>query len=90
MKDVYALLRRGPDVLVPSDRSIPRALTSGLTIYEADRNSGAAQSFAALAKRYATRTAAGALTASDETTPTLSGESEPSSRRRNRILRRGN
>jgi pilus assembly protein CpaE len=49
MKDVYALLRRGPDVLVPSDRSIPRALTSGLTIYEADRNSGAGQAFAALA-----------------------------------------
>jgi pilus assembly protein CpaE len=90
MKDVYALLRRGPDVLVPSDRSIPRALTSGLTIYEADRNSGAGQAFAALAKRYSARTAAGALAASDETTSTLTGESEPSSRRRNRILRRGN
>ena len=90
MKDVYALLRRGPDVLVPSDRSIPRALTSGLTIYEADRNSGAGQAFAALAKRYAARTAGGALAASDETTSTMTGESEPSSRRRNRILRRGN
>ena len=90
MKDVYALLRRGPDVLVPSDRSIPRALTSGLTIYEADRNSGAGQAFAALAKRYSARIAAGALAASDDTTSTMTGESEPSSRRRNRILRRGN
>jgi pilus assembly protein CpaE len=91
MKDVYSLLRKGPDVLVPSDRSIPRALTSGLTIYEAERNSGAGQAFAALARRYAARTAASALpVADDAVTTTMTGESDPGSGRRLRLMRRGN
>ena len=33
MSDVYSLLKKDPDILVPSDRAIPRALTVGETIY---------------------------------------------------------
>ena len=36
------VLGRSPDMLVPSDRAIPRALTDGNPIYEADPKSGAA------------------------------------------------
>ena len=41
MTDVYEPAKKDPDVLVPSDRAIPRALTVGETIYEADPKSGA-------------------------------------------------
>jgi pilus assembly protein CpaE len=50
--DVYRLLGKLPDVLVPSDRAIPRALTSGKTIFEVDSRSGPARSFAELAYHY--------------------------------------
>ena len=50
--DVYRLLGKLPEVLVPSDRAVPRALTSGKTIFEADQRSGPAQSFASLAHHY--------------------------------------
>jgi pilus assembly protein CpaE len=50
--DVYRLLGKLPDVLVPSDRAIPRALTSGKTIFEVDSKSGPARSFAELAYHY--------------------------------------
>jgi len=51
-RDVRQLLGKTPDVLVPSDRAIPKALTSGRTIVEADPGSGAAKAFASLAERY--------------------------------------
>lgn len=50
--DVEQLLGRTPDVLVGSDRAIPRALTSGQPIVVAEPKSKAARSYAALAERY--------------------------------------
>jgi pilus assembly protein CpaE len=50
--DVEQLLGRAPDVLVGSDRAIPRALTSGQPIVVAEPKSKAARSFASLAERY--------------------------------------
>ena len=50
--DVEQLLGRAPDVLVGSDRAIPRALTSGEPITVAEPKSKAARSYAALAERY--------------------------------------
>ena len=60
--DVERLLGRKPDVLVPSDRAIPRAVTEGKTIVEAEPRSQAAQAFRELAsiasrERIATTTA---------------------------------
>jgi pilus assembly protein CpaE len=52
MSEVYELLQKAPDVLVPSDRAIPRALTSGEAIYDADPKSGAARAYATLAQHY--------------------------------------
>ena len=48
--DVEQLLGRRPDVLVPSDRAIPRALTEGRTIVDADPRSAAAKAFMQLAE----------------------------------------
>jgi len=50
--DVEHLLGRRPDVLVPSDRAIPRAITGGRTIVAAEPRSEAARAFALLAQRY--------------------------------------
>jgi pilus assembly protein CpaE len=47
--DVEQLLGRKPDVLVPSDRAIPRAVTEGKTIVEAEPSSEAARAFQELA-----------------------------------------
>jgi pilus assembly protein CpaE len=52
LQDVEQLLGRAPDVLVGSDRAIPRALTSGEPIMVAEPKSKSARSFAALAARY--------------------------------------
>ena len=51
-EDVQELLGRAPDVLVGSDRAIPRALTNGQPIVVAAPRSKAALSYAALAERY--------------------------------------
>jgi pilus assembly protein CpaE len=87
MSDVYSLLRKGPDVLVPSDRSIPRALTSGETIYEAEPKSGAGRAYASLAEYYL------ALTASDyaaSANGSAAGELPSAApARRRRLLRKG-
>jgi pilus assembly protein CpaE len=52
MGDVERLLGRRPDVLVPSDRAIPTAITEGRTIVAAEPHSAAARAFASLAQRY--------------------------------------
>ena len=52
--DVERLLGRRPDVLVPSDRAIPRALTVGQPIVIAEPRSGAAKAFTGLAAWYTT------------------------------------
>jgi pilus assembly protein CpaE len=55
--DVAELLGRMPDVLVGSDRAIPRALTNGQPIVVADPRTKAAGSYGALAQRYLAATA---------------------------------
>jgi pilus assembly protein CpaE len=51
-EDVVAILGRSPDVLVPSDRSIPRAVNQGEPIVAAKRRSEAARAFQSLAALY--------------------------------------
>jgi pilus assembly protein CpaE len=80
--DVARLLGRRPDVLVPSDRAIPRALTVGEPIVVAQPRSGAAKAFAALAKGYID---AGASTAAP-VAPI--GEPDGTGNRRRRMLMR--
>jgi len=87
MADVYSLLKKDPDVLVPSDRAIPRALTVGETIYEADPKSGAGRAYEALAQHYLKLTRAAEPAAGFDTSE-LEGAG-PSGRRR-RLLRKGN
>jgi len=50
--DVERLLGRRPDILVPSDVGIPRAITHGRPIVVAEPRSGAAKAFTMLADRY--------------------------------------
>ena len=71
MTDVYELLKKDPDILVPSDRAIPRALTVGETIYEADPKSGAGIAYDSLAQHYLELTRA--ATSSPPTIATDSG-----------------
>jgi pilus assembly protein CpaE len=50
--DVTRLLGRRPDVEIPSDVAIPRAVTHGRPIVVAEPRSGAARAFVGLADRY--------------------------------------
>jgi pilus assembly protein CpaE len=50
--DVERLLGRRPDVLVPSSRAIPTAITEGRTIVDAAPDSEPARAFASLAQMY--------------------------------------
>jgi pilus assembly protein CpaE len=77
--DVERLLGRRPDVLVPSDRAIPRAITAGQPIVVAEPRSGAAKAFAALAQHYLEVAGRSAV-------PTAT---ENGNGRRRRLLRRG-
>ena len=70
-RDVEQLLGRTPDVLVPSDRAIPRAITSGRTIVEQEPKSGAARAFGSLADHY--RKEAEAARAAAAATPEQTG-----------------
>jgi pilus assembly protein CpaE len=67
--DVERLLGRKPDVLVPSDRAIPRAVTEGRTIIEAAPRSGAARAYVALAEKLATAALAAAEPSEPEAKP---------------------
>jgi pilus assembly protein CpaE len=64
-QDVEQLLGRAPDVLVGSDRAIPRALTSGQPIVVAEPKSKAARSYGLLAQRYLTAPTAAVPAATD-------------------------
>jgi pilus assembly protein CpaE len=65
--DVERLLGRRPDVLVPSDVAIPRAITHGRPIVEAEPRSGAARAYIGLAERFISSSSrAAAMRASDE------------------------
>jgi pilus assembly protein CpaE len=50
--DVRQVLGRQPDVLVPSDQAIPRAITAGKPIVIAEPRSGAARAYTTLARNY--------------------------------------
>jgi pilus assembly protein CpaE len=54
--DVADILGRAPDILVPSDVAIPRAITAGQPIVVAAPRSGAAKAYVALAQSYASAT----------------------------------
>ena len=78
--DVERLLGRKPDVMIPSDRAIPRALTGGQPIVVAEPKSGAARAFVQLAQQYA----------SERGTPDAASTSDlEGARGRRRLLRRG-
>jgi MinD-like ATPase involved in chromosome partitioning or flagellar assembly len=47
--DVVAILGREPDVLIPSDREIPRTVNEGVAIVDTRPQSEPAQAFRALA-----------------------------------------
>jgi pilus assembly protein CpaE len=50
--DVKAILRRDPDVLVPSQRDIPRSVSEGVPIVSSQPKSSAAKAFRTLASIY--------------------------------------
>jgi MinD-like ATPase involved in chromosome partitioning or flagellar assembly len=76
--DVKTILGRRPDVSVPSDRAVPRAVTNGKTIVASSPKSKPARAFYELARLYLD---AAGLAAPDS-------EREPSKRRRS-VLRKG-
>lgn len=80
--DVETILGRKPDVLVPSDRAIPRAITDATPIVTASPKSGAAQAFRSLADTYLKETELVAQFAAAD------GEHEPGSPRRTLLRRR--
>jgi pilus assembly protein CpaE len=80
MGDVERLLGRRPDVLVPSDRAIPTAITEGRTIVAAEPGSSAARAFTSLAERY--------IDAREGVRP-VAPAVENGSRRRLALLRKG-
>jgi pilus assembly protein CpaE len=51
-EDVSTIIGREPDVLIPSDREIPRSINEGTPIVASKQNSGAAKAFRKLADRY--------------------------------------
>src|SRR5207253_7437041 len=56
--DVKVILGREPDVMVPSQRDIPRTITTGTPIVAAQLRSSAAKAFRKLATMYATEAVA--------------------------------
>ena len=81
--DVEELLGRAPDVLVGSDRAIPRALTDGQPIVVAEPRSKAARSYSSLAARYLAATAQSVVVA-----PVLAAAASNGNGRRRLSLRK--
>jgi pilus assembly protein CpaE len=79
--DVEQVLGRRPEVLVPSDRAIPRALTDGKPIVVAEPRSNAAKAFTSLATRYRSATVAAVTNGT--------GPPQADPRRGLRLLRKG-
>lgn len=86
-RDVQTVLGKAPDVLVPSDRAIPRAITDGRAIVEAEPRSGAARALSSLAVRYLEK-ARQDLAAAAASESTENEESEQGQRRRTLLRRR--
>lgn len=80
--DVAAVLGRKPDVLIPSQRDIPRSLTDGEPIVSKHPHSSAAKAFRALAQLYMQPRAAG----KPQAAPVTASGAEP--RRRRALLKR--
>jgi pilus assembly protein CpaE len=78
--DVERVLGRRPDVFIPSDRAIPRAITDGQPIVVAEPRSSAAKAFTALAMRYKVAVPAAAKG---------TGPAHADGRGRRRLLRKG-
>jgi pilus assembly protein CpaE len=55
--DVTAIMGREPDILIPSDREIPRSVNEGTPIVASREKSEAAKSFRDLADRYSSKAA---------------------------------
>jgi len=79
--DVSAIIGRAPDVLVPSDREIPRSVNEGVPIVASKERSEAARAFQKLADMYTKPKAA-------DSKP-KNGSSESASRRPALARRRG-
>jgi pilus assembly protein CpaE len=58
-EDVAAIIGRSPDILVPSDREIPRSVNEGTPVVASRERSDAAKAFRELADRYAKAPARG-------------------------------
>jgi pilus assembly protein CpaE len=82
-EDVTLILGRAPDVLVPSDVAIPRAITNGQPIVVAAPKSGPARAYASLAQRYAGMRPGAKLNGNGN------GAAEAENRARRGLLRRG-
>jgi pilus assembly protein CpaE len=54
-EDVVAIVGRQPDVMVPSDREVPRSINEGIPIVRAKGKSEAAKAFRSLAQLYVQR-----------------------------------
>jgi pilus assembly protein CpaE len=81
-EDVERILGRRPDILVPSDVAIPRAITAGKPIVLADPRSGAARAYTTLAKACASARSA-------STPPLAPAAAADKPTRRRSLLRRG-
>jgi pilus assembly protein CpaE len=86
--DVEQLLGKTPDVLVPSDRAIPRAITDGRTIVEAEPKSGAARAFVELADHYLAEAKAARASAAATAASAIEPEPSTPAERRRTLLRR--
>jgi pilus assembly protein CpaE len=86
-RDVQEVLGKTPDVLVPSDRAIPRAITGGRAIVEAEPRSGAARALSNLADHYL-ETARADLAAAAASETAANEEPEREQRRKTLLRRR--
>src|SRR5919204_3262741 len=71
-EDVAAIVGRPPNIMVPSDREIPKALTEGVPIVLANERSDAASAFRELAESYV-----GAVSTNGSSPPAETGERAP-------------
>jgi pilus assembly protein CpaE len=86
--DVSTIVGRVPEVLVPSDREIPKSLTDGVPIVIAAERSEAAKAFRSLAERYVDVSRNGGAGDASDTKPEQDGHKEPLGRVR-QLLRKG-
>ncbi|HSI97344.1 MAG TPA: hypothetical protein VK926_03200, partial [Gaiellaceae bacterium] len=82
--DVEAVLGRAPDVLIPSDREIPRTVNEGIPIVLARPQSDPAQAFARLADLLA-----GPAVPDEQPVPALAAAGAESGSKRRLLRRKG-